>query len=100
MIVAHPGFDNNTNKKVYFGNDGGLYRADDVSTVSMTSGWTKLNNNLGITQFYGAAANSNRVVIGGSQDNGNSRSAVNPNAWTLIPGMGRDGGFCAAYPVG
>ena len=58
MIIAHPAFNNSTNKVVYFGNDGGLFKADDVSTVSLTSGWTNLNNSLGITQFFGAAANS------------------------------------------
>ena len=57
MIVAHPGFNNTTNRTVYFGNDGGIYRAADVATVAQTSGWVNVNNNLGITQFYGAAGN-------------------------------------------
>ena len=100
MIVASPGFDNDTNKVVYFSNDGGLYRADDVTTVSPTSGWTNLNNNLGVTQFLGAAANSAGVIIGGSQDNGTPRYSPGASPpWTPGHGaFGGDGGFCAADP--
>ena len=97
IIVAHPAFDNVTNKTVYFGNDGGIYRADDVSTVSRTSGWTNLNNSLGITQFYGGAVNSAGVFIGGTQDNGTLRYTGNPLAWTSM--YGGDGGFSAADPT-
>ncbi|MGB4803805.1 MAG: hypothetical protein WBV59_14185, partial [Anaerolineae bacterium] len=56
-IVESPGFNGGTNKIVFFGNDGGVYRADNVYTVLGTTGWQELNNNLGITQFYGAAGN-------------------------------------------
>ena len=95
VIVAHPGFNNDTNTIVYFGNDGGIYRADDVSTVTQTAGWTELNNNLGITQFYGGAGNSaTGVIIGGAQDNGTLRFSGDAEGWT--PMGGGDGGFCAA----
>lgn len=98
MIIAHPGFDNNTNKTVYFGNDGGIYRTTDVSTATTTTGWTNLNNSLGITQFYGAAANAAGVIVGGTQDNGSLRSnAPNTNGWTST--SGGDGGFAAADPT-
>ena len=100
MIVSHPAFDNNTNKAVYFGNDGGIYRADDISTVSTTSGWTKLDNNLGITQFFSAAANSAGVIVGGTQDNGTQRYTPGPGAqqaWTST--FGGDGGYVAADPT-
>jgi photosystem II stability/assembly factor-like uncharacterized protein len=95
MIVAHPGFDNNTNRTVYFGNDGGVYRTDNVATVAQTSGWINLNNNLGITQFYGVASNFNGVIIGGTQDNGTVRYTLSSN-FTSPPGGGGDGGYCAA----
>lgn len=98
MIVARPGFNNNTNKTVYFGNDGGLYRTTDVSTATTTTGWTNLNNSLGITQFYGAAANSAGVIVGGTQDNGSLKSnAPNTNGWTTT--AGGDGGYAAADPT-
>lgn len=94
MIVADPGFNNNTNKKVYFSNDGGIYRADDVSSVSVDGGWTKLNNSLGVTQFYAASANSLGVIVGGTQDNGTLRYTGNAQNWTSM--FGGDGGYTAA----
>lgn len=98
VIVAHPGFNNTTNRIVFFGNDGGLYRANDVSTVASTSGWTKLNNLLGITQFYGAAASPiSGIIIGGAQDNGTVRFSGDPQGWISMSGS--DGGFCAADPT-
>jgi len=91
VIVSHPGYNGIGNRIVYFGNDGGLYRADDLILATTSSGWTNLNHLLGITQFYGAAANYNGVIIGGTQDNGIARRT---GSWT-IPFSG-DGGFCAA----
>jgi photosystem II stability/assembly factor-like uncharacterized protein len=97
-IVASPAYNGTTIKTVYFGNDGGVYRAADVSTVSLVSGWQSLNNNLGITQFYGGAGNTNsNVIVGGTQDNGTLRYSGNPQGWTAM--FGGDGGFCAADPT-
>lgn len=98
IIVAHPGFNNTTNRIVFFGNDGGLYRANDVSTVAQTSGWTRLNNILGITQFYGGAASPiSGIIIGGAQDNGTVRFSGDAQGWTQMNGS--DGGFCASDPT-
>ncbi len=94
FIVNHPGFDGATIRTVYFANDGGIYRANNVYTVSLTSGWQELNNNLGLTQFYGGAGNTNTgVIVGGTQDNGDLRytpanGTEGWNAWN-----GGDGGF-------
>ncbi len=97
IIVSHPGFNNNTNRAAYFGNDGGLYRAD-AAAVTLTTGWTELNNNLGITQFYGAAGNpATGVIVGGTQDNGTLRFANNTEGWTST--FGNDGGYCASDPT-
>jgi hypothetical protein len=96
-IVAAPNYNGTTVKTVYFGNDGGIYRAADVSTVSGTSGWQELNNNLGITQFYGGAGNaSSGVIVGGTQDNGTLRYTTGggTEGWTAM--FGGDGGFAAA----
>ncbi|MGL4551831.1 MAG: WD40/YVTN/BNR-like repeat-containing protein, partial [Gemmataceae bacterium] len=71
VILSYPGYDGTDNRRVLFGSDGGLYVADDVLAATKTSGWRGLNRGLGITQFYGAAANPKaRKVIAGSQDNG------------------------------
>ncbi len=94
-IVSHPSFNNGSNRTVFFGNDGGIYRASNVATVNLNSGWTELNNNLGITQFYGAAGNSTSgVIIGGTQDNGTLRYTGGTENWNTT--FGADGGFCAA----
>lgn len=102
-IVAHPQYNGTTNKVVYFGNDGGFYRTDDVSTVGndvaapRDAGWVRLNNLYGVTQFFGGAGNvATGTIIGGAQDNGTVtfRTAGGPNAWTEM--FGGDGGFNAA----
>jgi hypothetical protein len=95
-IVPHPGFNGTTNRTVFFGNDGGIYRTDNIYSVAETSGWVNLNNGLAITQFYGGATNGAGVVIGGAQDNGTLRTAGSLD-WTEM--FGGDGGFCAADPV-
>ncbi len=96
-IVSTPGFNGTTVKTVFIGNDGGFFRATDIYAVSPGSGWTTLNNNLGITQFYGAAGNnSSGTIVGGTQDNGTLRdsSVGGTSGWTAM--FGGDGGFCAA----
>jgi hypothetical protein len=92
-IVADPGFNGTTNRRVYFGNDGGIYRLDDANT----NVFTRLNNNYGVTQFYGGAGIvTNGKILGGTQDNGTLvyTPASGPQAWTTM--FGGDGGFSAA----
>ncbi|MGH2745657.1 MAG: hypothetical protein ACRDN8_24840 [Thermoleophilaceae bacterium] len=105
-IVADPRFNGNTNKRVYFGNDGGVFRANDVRTVGSNpspprvKGWKELVNTYGVTQFYGGAGNvDSGAIIGGAQDNGTLRftSAEGTEGWTEM--FGGDGGWCAADPT-
>src|SRR5262249_18829005 len=94
VIVSHPFFDDTANRIAFFGNDGGIYRCNDVATANTDSGWTKLNNTIGITQFYGAAVhNTAGVVIGGAQDNGTIRFTGNTEGWNEFHGS--DGGYVA-----
>ncbi len=102
-IVSHPGYDGAVNRTVFFGNDGGIYRADDVTTVGSdadrTVGWANLVNGYAVTQFYGAAGNpATGTLIGGAQDNGtlSFRPTSGVSAWIEI--LGGDGGYCAADP--
>jgi hypothetical protein len=104
-IVSHPAYNGTTNRTVFFGNDGGMYRADDVTTVGNDAdvpriqGWTELNNTYGVTQFYGCAGNATSgVIIGGAQDNGTLcfKPAAGSEGWISI--FGGDGGWCAADP--
>lgn len=99
-IIEKPGFNGTSNTTVYFGNDGGVYRADNVYTVVGTTGWTELNNNLGITQFYGASGNpTTGKIVGGTQDNGTLvyTPAGGTEGWTTT--FGGDGGYSAADPI-
>ena len=98
VIVSPPDFDDNITRTVYFGNDGGIYRADDIHTVTYTVGWQELNNNLGITQFYGGAGSvESGRIIGGAQDNGTRLYYGGVEHWHRM--AGGDGGFCAADPT-
>jgi photosystem II stability/assembly factor-like uncharacterized protein len=102
-IVSAPGY-GTTNKRIFFGNDGGIYKTEDASTVGNeldhphNNGWVNLNSGLPITQFYGAAVNADAIIIGGAQDTGTLRyDATSGNQqWTET--FGGDGGWCAADP--
>jgi photosystem II stability/assembly factor-like uncharacterized protein len=100
-IVSSPTYDGVSDRRVYIGNDGGIYRADDIYTVSLSGqDWTNLNNNLGITQFYaGAAEPFGNYILGGTQDNGTLRyrPVDGPQNWHI--GAWADGGFCAINPI-
>lgn len=96
-IAAASGF-GSSNKTIYFGNDGGLYRAQDITTVEADAGWEDLNHNLGVTQIYGAAGNPvSGVLVAGTQDNGSVRYNGDAQGWSRWEGG--DGGFVAADPT-
>ncbi len=73
---------NPLNGLMYFCNDGGLYRYDEVANT-----WTELNNTLAITQFYSIALSATDPVfmIGGTQDNG-GRKRTALNVWSATNG--------------
>ena len=100
VIVSHPSF--STNSTVFFGNDGGLFKATDWTAVSSAASghnWTILNTGLVITQFYSGAYSPSGKVLGGTQDNGSLvyTPANGANAWTDM--FGGDGGWSAADSV-
>lgn len=96
-IVEHPGFNGTTNRIVYFGNDGGIWRTNDIYSVATLSGWTNLNNGYSVTQFYGGSRHAaSGILIGGTQDNGTLRT-TGSLAWSTM--FGGDGGFCASDPT-
>ncbi len=93
-IVQHPGFDGVNNKTVFFATDGGIWRTSDVYGTSAID----LNNNLGVTQFYGAGISpTTGKIIGGTQDNGTLFFSGDPQNWFHI--FGGDGGYGAADPA-
>ncbi len=102
-IVAHSAYDGKRNKAVYFGNDGGIYKSEDISKAGADSfgmsGWSALNNHYGPIQLYGAAGNPRTgTLIAGSQDNGTFRLDPKGKRMEVSKLFGGDGGFCAADP--
>jgi hypothetical protein len=96
VFTSDPGFNGTTNRRVYIANDGGVYKWEDVSVTTTT----KLNNNFGVTQFYGAdGLTSNGKIFGGTQDNGTLlyQPASGAQAWSPI--FGGDGGYATADRV-
>jgi photosystem II stability/assembly factor-like uncharacterized protein len=99
QIVTHPGFNGGNNLTVFFANDGGVQKTDDVLNVSTNSGWTNLANGLGCSQFFGASISRDGTTLaGGMQDMGSaaSHTANGPQGWSYV--SGGDGGFSAVNP--
>ena len=99
VIVALPEYDRTTNRQVVVGSDSGVHVVNDV--VAAPGEWVSRNNNLGITQFYGAAGNvSSGTILGGTQGNGALRytPAAGPQAYTQLDGA-RDNGYTASDPM-
>lgn len=104
-IVADPGYDGVNNRRVYFCNDGGIAKTENVTTVGnnavepYTNGWVRLNNGYGVTQFYyGDGHIGSNTIMGGTQDNGTLRytPSQGANAWNEV--WGGDGGDVASDP--
>jgi hypothetical protein len=94
-LVSDPNYNGTTNRVLYNSNDGGLYRAPDITLAGQTSGWDELNNGIAMTQFYSVAGQSSggTRIVGGSQDNGMLRTDDNGTSWKMF--NGGDGGFGA-----
>ena len=95
VIVEDPRYDDAGNRTVYFGNDGGVYKTTDIRDAAR-AGYTALNNNLGVTQFYGAAGHADTgTIVGGTQDNGTLvNEPLQATRWEQsLPG---DGGVVAS----
>lgn len=94
-FVSHPQYDGTTNKTVFVGTDGGLYRINDPAGTNTNLFFYP---GLGITQFYGAAISpQSGRIMGGTQDNGTRLYTGNINNWTQS--AGGDGGYSAVDPL-
>lgn len=99
-ILEAVDWNSTTNPVVYFVNDGGIQKTNNIWNVSKYSGWDNLaNTSLGITQFYGgAAAPDGSIIIGGTQDNDKLRYKKS-GAWSGVNNWYQattgDGGYAA-----
>ncbi len=116
VIIHHPGYNGTSNRRVYVGNDGGVFRHDDIIDAinnGNQNDWLELNNNLGVTQFYKGAAGPRFFgfdfrgfeLLGGTQDNRTLNLNINEPAWggwnpdAWYQWTTGDGGYCAIHPV-
>ncbi len=113
VIVFHPQFNSATsNRTMFVGNDGGIFRGDNVRAQTVTGNqaacsaqlsrisWQPLNNGYGATQFYhGAAFPDGRSYLGGAQDNGVviGSDDFGANGWREL--LSGDGGYVAVDPT-
>jgi photosystem II stability/assembly factor-like uncharacterized protein len=117
-IWFDPGFDGSANQRVYFVNDGGVFRTDNARAPlpnkecdgdvlwNLTSidplndvVYQPLNDGLVITQFWaGTVSNDGTIVMGGTQDNGTwiRRAGAGPDGWSFA--IGGDGFDVAISP--
>ncbi len=114
-IVFHPQYNGTSNKIMFNGSDGGLFKTTDArapvsfspTPISGTSpicgntaagvvAWTELNNGYQVSQFYhGLPYPDGITYFGGFQDNGTNRGTDGggANAWASV--SGGDGGYVA-----
>ncbi len=93
-IVSDPNFNGTTNRRIFVGCDGGIYRSNDHTLNPVNN----LNHNLGIAQVYGAVMNpANGNMIAGLQDNGTIRYTGLPQDWGTV--FGGDGVYCEYDPT-
>ncbi|HRD76277.1 MAG TPA: hypothetical protein PK264_10095, partial [Hyphomicrobiaceae bacterium] len=103
VLAAHPGYNGTTNRTIYNGNDGGIYRHDNIIVAEPTRGWILLNTNYGVTQFYSVAGDPKTGrIVGGTQDNGTlayDPPASGPPADRFRRIYGGDGSYAAVDPT-
>ena len=97
IIVPDPNYDGSSNTRVYFGNDGGIYKSDTIWGATTNSGWLALNTELNITQFYGVdVSRTGDTLVGGTQDNSYCtfrQGDGDPQFWEVF--STGDGAHCA-----
>jgi len=88
-IVFDPNYA--TNKRIYFGNDGGIFVSNDGAET-----YTSLNFRYNVTQFYDIGFGPKGEIIAGSQDNGTQYNNLQGyNKQRTIEVLGGDGFDCA-----
>jgi hypothetical protein len=102
VIVEHPRYGQGGCRIAFFGCDGGIYKAADLTTVgaapSHKGGWQAMDGGYGTVQFNGACGiDRTKTILGGAQDNDARLLSSRGKAaatWSCI--YVGDGGLCAA----
>ncbi len=93
VLVFPPG----STRVAFAGNDGGVYRTDDILAAVVE--WTPLNNGYNTSQFYTVALDEHTpgspILVGGLQDNGSYWTGSGTSTTDWIHTLGGDGSFCA-----
>jgi uncharacterized protein (TIGR03437 family) len=112
VIAFHPGYNGTTNRQMFVGTDGGIFRTDDARAAVATGAtatcnprntqvkWVSLNQGLAVTQFYhGLPLPNGQSYFGGTQDNGTilGTEANGANNWREM--HGGDGGYVVVDPT-
>jgi len=93
-IVFHPEYNGTTNKRVFFGNDGGVFISENDAQT-----FTSYNLKYNVTQFYTIAAGPKGKWIAGAQDNGTQYNSREGNNLLRTSEIGGGDGFGCAIPV-
>jgi photosystem II stability/assembly factor-like uncharacterized protein len=111
-LVFHPRYNGTTNRILYSGSDGGVFRTRDALTPTVKGpqagcdpeqsrfAWSSLNHDYGSAQFYyGVPSPDGTSTLGGTQDNGTllGRDSAGRNGWKMA--LGGDGNFTAFDPA-
>jgi photosystem II stability/assembly factor-like uncharacterized protein len=103
VIASDPGYNGTSNRIMWFGNDGGVYRTTDALAVSGGAEFTNLRpamTGLVGTQFYRFSAQrlptGSLTMLGGLQDNNSIYSADGGRNWEAV--LGGDGAYNAINP--
>ncbi len=71
VIIPAIGYNTNTNRRVFVGNDGGVIMAPDIAAATTSTGWIQRSSNLVTAQYYGIASSAEGgLILAGSQDQG------------------------------
>lgn len=102
-VIEHPGLLTGLNRTVFAVTDGGIFRADNINTVTIGT-WVARNAGLATTQFYGASTHPvTRRTVGGTQDQGGLRTEdfapFSEITEAATGGTLGDAGFSAIDPV-
>jgi len=90
-IVFHPDYNGTTNKRIFFGNDGGIFISENDGST-----FTSYNLKYNVTQFYGVGAGPKGKWLAGAQDNGTQYNALEgSNLLRTSQITGGDGFECA-----